>query len=134
MATNEALERFVGRHESFCRDLATCLDVLAERFGVVRPAFAFPWGASSPELLDAVRQAGASCSVSTRCERVGPDDDVFQWGRFGVEATDTAGVLAAKLSGWYTAVATAGKAISQPISTVARTARRARPKFVPEHA
>jgi peptidoglycan/xylan/chitin deacetylase (PgdA/CDA1 family) len=117
-------ELFVGRVEAFRRDLDACLDVLRERFGVTHPAFAFPWGVSSPDLIDALKQVGIPCSMSTRRAPVGVNDDDFHWGRFDVEAGDTAAVLAGKLSGWYTAVAAAAKVLARPLSVVATSPRR----------
>ncbi|MGD9722716.1 MAG: polysaccharide deacetylase family protein [Pirellulales bacterium] len=109
-------ERFVGRCDDFARDLDECLETLATRFGIRQPAFAFPYGASSPELNAAARQAGVRCILSTKLERVQPEQDEFQWGRFTVVASDNAAVLAAKLSGWYTTVATAGKRVMRRLS------------------
>ena len=120
-------QRFVGRCDEFRQDLATCLDVLRQRFGIVRPAFAFPYGASSAELIATARQAGVSCCLSTRTARIHVGQDEFQWGRFGVEANDAADVLAAKLTGWYTSVSQAAKTIARPLSVLTAPAVRRQP-------
>ena len=112
--------RFLGRCDEFRRDMRTCLDVMRDRFEIDRPTFAFPYGDKSPELVEAARQLGVTCSLSTRPRRAWPGDDVYEWGRFCVGANDTPAVLAAKLSGWYTAVATAGKTLAGPLLTLDR--------------
>ena len=119
-------ERFVGRGAAFRVDLEECLSVLRERFDINNPTFALPFGSSSDELIDAARQSGVTCCLSTRSRRVHDGDDPFTWGRFTVEAADTAAVLAAKLSGWYTTTADASKTLVRPLVAVARTARASR--------
>ena len=119
-------ERFVGRGHEFRDDLEQCLAVLRERFDISNATFALPFGASSDELIEIARRSGVSCCLSTRGRRVRRGDDLFAWGRFTVEASDTAAVLAAKLSGWYTTTADASKTLARPLVAVARTARGAR--------
>jgi len=102
-------QKFLGRCHEFRADMRSCLDVLRDRFGIERPAFAFPYGGASQELADAAKQFGVVCSLTTRSRRVYPGDDEYQWGRFWAADEDTPAVLAAKLSGWYTTVATACK-------------------------
>jgi peptidoglycan/xylan/chitin deacetylase (PgdA/CDA1 family) len=116
-------ERFLGRGDEFREDLAQCLAVLRERFGISNPTFALPYGASSGELIEIARRSGVSCCLSTRARRVCGGDDPFAWGRFTVEGNDTAAVLAAKLSGWYTTTADASKTLARPLVAVARKAR-----------
>ncbi len=123
-------ERFVGRGAEFRADLDECLSVLRERFDIAEPTFALPFGASDDELIELARQSGVTCCLSTRARRVRKGDDPFTWGRFTVEAADTAAVLAAKLSGWYTTAADASKTLARPLVAVARTARGSRPLSV----
>ncbi len=118
-------ERFLGKREAFAHDLELCLDVLRERFGIESPAFAFPFGANSPELIETARSAGVSCCMSTRPTRVRPGDDPFSWGRFDVEDRDSPAVLAAKLAGWYTVADGARRVLAHPIKSI-RGASRAR--------
>lgn len=106
--------RFLGRHDDFRRDLTLCLDVLRERFAIDQPTFAFPFGDLSDELIGIAMGLGTICCLSTRPLRVLPGDDPRNWGRFEAMASDTPAALAAKLSGWYTAVATTGKALARP--------------------
>jgi peptidoglycan/xylan/chitin deacetylase (PgdA/CDA1 family) len=117
-------DRFLGRCDEFRRDMRVCLNVFRDRFGIDRPTFAFPFGDRSQELIDAARQLDLACCLTTRHQRVRPGDDVYQWGRFYAGATDTPVVLAAKLSGWYTAVATAGKTLTRPLARIAPGAGR----------
>jgi peptidoglycan/xylan/chitin deacetylase (PgdA/CDA1 family) len=119
-------ERFVGRGAAFRVDLDACLSVLRERFDIHNPAFALPYGASSDELIELARKASVTCCLSTRSRRVSYGDDPFTWGRFTVEPADSAAVLAAKLSGWYTTTAEASKTLVRPLVAVARTARSSR--------
>ncbi|MBI2824602.1 MAG: glycosyltransferase [Planctomycetia bacterium] len=123
-------ERFLGRQDEFDGDLARSLDVLSACFGVTKPVFAFPFGASSPELIAVAKKRGVTCSFSTRPARVFRGDDAYGWGRFQVNDGDSPALLAAKLSGWYTAADTARKAISHPIVAVARSAHRANDREV----
>ena len=97
---------FRGAPEELERDLARNREVLAERFGVERPTFAFPYGTrkygfSGPPLSDAARRAGVRCALTTEPQLVMPGDDPFDWGRMTATDDDTAATLAGKLSGWY---------------------------------
>jgi hypothetical protein len=96
---------------------------LRNRFGVIRPTFAFPYGATDAQLVEAATRLDISCAVTIRHRRILPHDDVYQWGRFAVSETDTPTMLAAKLSGWYPRLASAGKELFSPLSTMARLAR-----------
>jgi peptidoglycan/xylan/chitin deacetylase (PgdA/CDA1 family) len=116
--------RFLGRCQDFRADMRLCLDVLRDRFGVERPAFAFPYGDASQELADAAKQLGVVCSLTTRSRRVLPGSDEYQWGRFWAADEDTPAVLSAKLSGWYTTVAMACKAMATPWAGLDRPASR----------
>jgi peptidoglycan/xylan/chitin deacetylase (PgdA/CDA1 family) len=96
---------FRGQREAFAADLQKNLDVLRERFGVERPAFAFPYGTksegfSSAELAAAARDVGVSCCLTTEGAIVRPGDSPFDWGRFAAEEHDTPLSLAAKVGGW----------------------------------
>jgi peptidoglycan/xylan/chitin deacetylase (PgdA/CDA1 family) len=112
-------ERYVGRGEAFRRDLTECLGVLVDKFGIVHPTFALPYGAADDDMIEVARQLPLACCLSTRARPVRASDDEFTWGRFDVSQHDTAGVLAAKLSGWYSAVTAAGKKLVRPLSLVA---------------
>lgn len=116
-------ERFLDRPEEFRKDLNCCLDILRERFEIEPATFAFPFGDHDEELIDVVKQLGVTCSLLTLQRRVLPTDDPFRWGRFHVQPNNTAAMLAAKLSGWHTAVVTAGRTLTQPLTTVARGVR-----------
>jgi peptidoglycan/xylan/chitin deacetylase (PgdA/CDA1 family) len=114
--------RFLGRCDEFRRDLSLCLDVMRDGFGVERPTFAFPYGDLSPELVEAAKELGVACCLSTRRQRVRSGDDAYLWGRFDVESNDSPAVLAAKLSGWYATLATAGRTLMRPFAGQPRTA------------
>jgi peptidoglycan/xylan/chitin deacetylase (PgdA/CDA1 family) len=108
---------FRSRPKAFAADLAENLEVLKERFGVERPAFALPYGTkcdgfASGELAGAARQAGMLCSLTTEGHIVRPGDSPFDWGRFAAEEHDTARTLAARLGGWTGAVRGLAKRIS----------------------
>jgi peptidoglycan/xylan/chitin deacetylase (PgdA/CDA1 family) len=98
---------FRGRPEALHRDLLVSLDVLRTRFGVTDCPFAFPYGITDPDLTDAARATGVSCSLTTQSGLVAPNTDPFTWGRWTVESSDTASTLAAKLAGWYSVARTA---------------------------
>jgi peptidoglycan/xylan/chitin deacetylase (PgdA/CDA1 family) len=110
---------FAGRVDDFRRDLATNMEILRDRFGVSRPTFSFPFGLTTPEMIEAARELGVACALSTRPERIGPDCDPFHWGRFTASDLDTAATLAAKLNGWYTPVADVLRKIKRPMAAVA---------------
>lgn len=97
---------FRGVPEALEDDLIVCRRVLAERFGIEHPTFAFPYGTkkygfSGPPLSGAARRAGMRCALTTEPELVFPGDDPFDWGRLTATGEDTAATLAAKLSDWY---------------------------------
>lgn len=108
--------KFVGRCGEFQRDMRLCLDLLRDRFGIICPTFAFPYGDLNSDLVEAARRLEISCAVTVRHRRVRSDDDLFQWGRFHVGPNDTPAMLAAKLSGWYPALAAAGKSLIRPFA------------------
>jgi peptidoglycan/xylan/chitin deacetylase (PgdA/CDA1 family) len=114
--------RFMGRCSAFVRDMKLCLEVLRDRFCVIRPTFAFPYGEMNWELVEAARQLDISCAVTVQHSRVRSNDDPFQWGRFYVGQSDTPAMLAAKLSGWYPMLTTAGKKVMGRLSAMSRVA------------
>jgi peptidoglycan/xylan/chitin deacetylase (PgdA/CDA1 family) len=102
---------FRNRPDALRSDLAENIAVLEERFNVILPAFAFPYGTKAagfvtPELIQAARDAGAICSLTAESGLVRPGDSPFGWGRFTVREYDTAASLAAKLGGWHSALGT----------------------------
>ena len=112
-------EKFLGRVGDFRRDMRTCLDVLRERFGIEHPTFAFPYGYKSPELVEAAKQVGVSCCLSTRARRVLPGESEFEWGRIWTESHDTPATLAARMY-WYPRVANAGKSLVTAMTMLER--------------
>jgi len=117
---------FVGRCDDFCRDVEICLQTLQSRFGIERPTFAFPYGFYSNELVNAATKLGVSRCFSTKCEPVRAAKPSLLWGRFGVQASDTDAVLAAKLSGSYTRVLKSGKALTRPVKSLVGNVRPGR--------
>jgi len=113
-------QRFSGRCQEFASDLETSLTVLRDRFDILRPTFAFPFGLNSPEMIDAAKKAGVRCALTTRPERSHVHSDAFGWGRFAADDADTAATLAAKMNGWYEPVAGVVRALQQPLATFAR--------------
>ncbi len=107
---------FVERPAEFRADLARCVSILRERFGVERPTFSFPFGLASPELVAIAKESGVCCGLMTRPDCVRPGEDPFCWGRFGVTTADTAGTLAAKLGGWYSPLARSLRAAQRPLA------------------
>lgn len=88
-------------------DLRECCAVLREKFGIERPAFAFPYGTrrngfAGDDLIEAARESDVRCSLTTEAELVMPQSDPFGWGRLVAEDIDTSTTLAAKLGGWIT--------------------------------
>jgi hypothetical protein len=77
------------------------LEVLRRRFSLADATFAFPFGIAGPSLCAAARQAGVLCSLTMENFLVQPGSEPFGWGRFGIDQTDSAGTIAARLDGWY---------------------------------
>jgi len=115
---------FRGRPVEFRDDLAVCVSILQTTFGVTSPTFAFPFGSRSlgyvdDALIQAAREVGVSCGLSSESKLVETASNPFSWGRFMPEAFDSAGTLAAKLNGWHDAVRAVGrgaKALSRVFS------------------
>jgi peptidoglycan/xylan/chitin deacetylase (PgdA/CDA1 family) len=83
----------------------SCL-LLEERLGEVQPMFAFPYGSrkqgfADDALIDAARQAGVCCALTTEHELADPAQDGFGWGRITAHRHDTAATLAARSDPWY---------------------------------
>lgn len=100
---------FRGRPNDLRDDLLICQAELQTRFGLKDATFAFPYGTkqtgfSGGELAIAAKEAGVLCSLTTESEVVCAGGDPFDWGRFTAEESDTAAALAAKLSGWHSAL------------------------------
>lgn len=96
-----AHDDYRGRPEDFEKDIRESLRVLEERFGVVNPPMAFPFGVADAAMLEATERMGFACGLTAVTERVDLNDTPHGWGRYLVEPFDTAATLAAKLSGWY---------------------------------
>jgi peptidoglycan/xylan/chitin deacetylase (PgdA/CDA1 family) len=109
---------FVERPEEFRADLARCVSILRERFGVERPTFSFPFGLASPELVAIAKQSGVCCGLMTQPDCVQSGEDPFRWGRFGVTTADTPATLAAKLGGWYSPLARSLRAAQRPLALI----------------
>jgi len=125
--------KFVNRCGEFHRDMRTCLDVLHERLGIVRPTFAFPYGLWSPEMIDVVKQLDVACALTTKHQRVQETNEVYRWGRFYVSERDTAAMLAAKISGWYSTLATPMKKLGWPLEMMKRSRRTDHRHEFPQH-
>ncbi len=107
---------FAGRQKAFQADLSQCLQVLCEKFGIRNPAFAFPFGIATSELVQSARELGVSCALTTRFACIVPEANPLDWGRFNVAADDSAAMIAAKLAGWYEPVSAAIRAVKQPLA------------------
>ncbi|MFH5803358.1 polysaccharide deacetylase family protein [Alienimonas sp. DA493] len=100
---------FRGRPELFAADVAECCRVLRNRYGVERPALAFPYGTrergfSGGELKAAAERTPVRCGLTTADESIRIGADPFDLGRFTATAADTAATLAAKLDGRFGAL------------------------------
>lgn len=97
---------FRDRPEAFAVDVRRGVEKLHRRFGADDLPFAFPYGSPrmgfcSEPLMDAVRDLGLRCGLTTGSHTNGITTSPFGWGRFHVFEHDTPGSLAAKLDGWY---------------------------------
>ncbi len=97
---------FRARPEEFREDLQRSLGILRARFGLDDVSFAFPFGSpalgfAGGALMQAARETGVVCGLTTESVLIDLRSDPLQWGRFNVFAWDTSATLAAKLAGWY---------------------------------
>jgi peptidoglycan/xylan/chitin deacetylase (PgdA/CDA1 family) len=95
---------FRGRPDEFRHDVSKSVATLRQLFQIDNIPLAYPWGATGDgdELVEAARNAGVSCAVTTESVLVDPVvDDHFMWGRFVVFPWDTPDTLFAKLAGFY---------------------------------
>ena len=67
------------------------------------------------EMIDVLKRLDVACALNTAHRRVEPTTDAYQWGRFYVGESDSGATLAAKLSGWYSALATPMKTLGRPL-------------------
>jgi peptidoglycan/xylan/chitin deacetylase (PgdA/CDA1 family) len=105
-------QKFMGRTAEFRRDMEACLKILQDRFGVHRPVLAYPYGEFNDELVEATRKLELSCAVTALSRRVESGGDSFLWGRFHAGQSDTAAMLAARLSGWYPMLAATARSLA----------------------
>ena len=97
---------FRDRPEEFREDLQLSVSILRTRFGLGEVPFAFPFGSpalgfAGGALMQAARETGVVCGLTTESVLIDLRSDPLQWGRFNVFAWDTSATLAAKLAGWY---------------------------------
>lgn len=97
---------FRGRATAFAEDLEICLEMLRDRLGIVRPTFALPYGTprlgfADPAFLQAARDLGTTCTLTTQPQLVVSGDDPYGWGRLNAFAWDSPASLAARLLNWY---------------------------------
>jgi peptidoglycan/xylan/chitin deacetylase (PgdA/CDA1 family) len=92
---------FCDDANAFEQDLRACIAVLQDRFLVTKPTFAFPFGKSSGELVDAAKRLGVICALTAQPQLVRNDSDRHSWGRFEAMQADTATTLASCLDGRY---------------------------------
>jgi peptidoglycan/xylan/chitin deacetylase (PgdA/CDA1 family) len=121
-------QHFVNREADFGEDMGRCVTVLSERFGIDHPTFAFPYGFTSPQLVEQARAAGVRCALTTKFKCVRSGDDPFNLGRADVGATDTAATLAAKLSGWYEAVQASIRRVARPLTAIKNATKKQTPR------
>lgn len=101
---------FRDQPQALLEDLKLCQAELKRRFGLTDATFALPYGTKadgfcSPALVQAARQAGMLCSLTTENRLVTSNHDPFDWGRLIVGSHDSPAMLAAQLSGWSEAAA-----------------------------
>ncbi len=92
---------FFARLQDFQRDLKINVGVLQSVYHTGPPALAFPFGRVNNGMLEMARSVGVTCAMTTVATPIDPSATPLGWGRFDVEAWDTAATLAAKLDGWY---------------------------------
>jgi len=95
-----------GHPDAFREDLQMSVDIMRSKFGLDEVTFAYPFGSrregySGDDLVEAARQTGVLCGLTTQSIPVDPEMDPFFWGRFTGFPWDTGGTLEAKLNGWY---------------------------------
>jgi peptidoglycan/xylan/chitin deacetylase (PgdA/CDA1 family) len=99
---------FRQRPNSLREDLFCNISQLQNMLGIdsVAIPFAFPYGTKASGFADAelarvVQQVGLTCALNTEPVLASLQSSSFDWGRFNVEASDTAAILTGKLSGWF---------------------------------
>ncbi len=97
---------FRGRPDAFAEDMRKNVRCLQSELGLTDLPFAFPFGRpqmgyTSPELIEAAKDAGVTCALSTDTVAVESTSDPYAWGRFSPFEWDTGRSLVAKFSGWY---------------------------------
>lgn len=97
---------FTGDVDRFCEDIALSQRLFETHLGGPRPLFAIPYGDRSlgqvdDRLLQAARQAGLACALTTSLGLVEPGHSPFGWKRLEVVEADNGATLAAKIEGWY---------------------------------
>lgn len=115
MAASELIE--IGTHththadfrehiDYFRAEMMLAAEIVKEHFGIEDPMFSFPFGSvvqgfAGPELMEAARESGVVCALTTEVALVDPASDPFGWGRINAFCFDTSDTLCGKLSGWY---------------------------------
>lgn len=92
--------------EEFADDLGIGIQELQSAFGVSNLPFAFPYGSPrsgfcNAKLMQAVKESGLCCGLSTESRTNSINSSPFGWGRFHVFNHDSPQSLAAKLDGYY---------------------------------
>jgi peptidoglycan/xylan/chitin deacetylase (PgdA/CDA1 family) len=97
---------FRNKPVALANDLKENMEFLQRTFGLAEIPFAFPYGTKSSgyyssNLAHVAQECGLRCALHTEPEMANVDGNVFDWGRFNVEPSDTAFTLSGKLTGWF---------------------------------
>jgi peptidoglycan/xylan/chitin deacetylase (PgdA/CDA1 family) len=97
---------FRDRVSEFGDDLKVSADLVRHHFGISDVTFAFPFGCpykgyASADLVQAAKDVGVTCGLTTESIPIQLDQDPFRWGRFTAFPWDSGATLAAKIEGWY---------------------------------
>jgi peptidoglycan/xylan/chitin deacetylase (PgdA/CDA1 family) len=100
-AHSHSHQDFRSQPEALKQDLQQCMQFLHKHFDIAMPTFAFPYGYTTPEMIQTVRDAGLRCALSVDERLADPAGSPYEWGRFEASQYDNAYTLSVCLSGWY---------------------------------
>ncbi len=102
--------RFGSDASGFRDDLELCLEILRKNWSVTSPAFSFPFGVYNQSLVDATKDAGTCCALTSDPDAVSVTSAPWGWGRFGVHDWDTAETILTRAAGIYASLRSVCKA------------------------
>jgi peptidoglycan/xylan/chitin deacetylase (PgdA/CDA1 family) len=100
-AHSHSHQDFHNQPLALAQDLRKCMQFLHKHFGIAMPTFAFPFGYTTPEMIQVVQDAGLPYTLNVDEGLANPAGSPFEWGCFEASQFCNAHTLSVCLSRGY---------------------------------